>query len=937
MKWLLIILFFTQSAQSQNLAKGEKGYSYPEFNECGLVTRYSSNKINPACLKEALNIVLDEDFSISRRGGSSKYNATPCEDAKAIRGLWNYNAVDGQKYIVINSSNSFFYTKNQGDCVAIDGLSGFNSTAEFDCVQALGELWCLNGIDDAFSWNGASTTTIPSGSTNEMPLGTKIDTFRNRLLVADYSNGKTRVSLSGEGNGTDWTLKIPGFSTSPANIDIAGLNDGDEVTCLMGQYQDTYFIGRGNDLYGLYGNDRRDFRLRKISNEVGCKEDGSVREKNNQLIWLSNRGVEAMSGTQLKRLSDPIHNEIEEIISAAGNSRRKSYNSEDEWEAGLASNEWTSTTIEPGNVVPSTWGVTETMDYEFGAGTLVGVSTNIIQNAITISNYYSKLEDTTYYFMPHLPNDNIGLDDGDISNWSTSGTGFTFSTATLYSFGFELCDNSSILYGKIKHDSDEASQTAFTFNIKNSSDEIQFTTTTMAGLVSSYPYYYVYTATEPIKFEFTSRGGTQVVYSSTYSVDKVAIRLGYDKVFTQKLYTAYFDIALVKNGIFTSQIFDIGITMPIGGVFDATFSTPTNSTDSLLFYVKCSTSPNNDLWGTPVNIVVSTASQSIELGGRYCSFISTFSVSTALARAILYDYTLQATSTGCYITDCINASGVTSWGNFRPTSQLTGNASIDYYVSTGTTCHSVTRSTASWVAQLPNSVITPSTAPYLGTKAVLSPTSSTETTRFNALTVEWQEGESRPPVKSIVYKDRYYLFFTTSVVTGASNDHAFVLDSNNKWTLFDNIKARSAVVYEHKLFTGDSEDTGFLRQQDIGIDDSGTDFKFSFQTADFDFGNPLERKLLKRIYLLLKSEEVVGQNIDLSVNYYIDGSTTAYSLGSAGLNEADESGFFIAKFPALIAQQDTFRWLSLGIEYEGKQGPVNIYGIKLVYTPIDWE
>ena len=251
MKWLsiLFLLFSIQTAQAQNLSKGEKLYVYPEFNKCGLVTRYSSNKIPPECLTEATNLVLDEDFGVSRRKGSSQYNGTACTDSKAIKGLWNFNATDGQKYKVIFSSESFFYSKNAGDCNAIAGLDGRNSTAEYDCVQSLGYLYCTNGIDDGFRWDGSSTETI-SG----MPLGTKIDTFRNRIVIADYSGGLTRIRLSAEGDGSDWTLKIPGKSTTPASIDIAGTNDGDEVTCLMGQFQDAFFIGRGNDLYGLLGN-----------------------------------------------------------------------------------------------------------------------------------------------------------------------------------------------------------------------------------------------------------------------------------------------------------------------------------------------------------------------------------------------------------------------------------------------------------------------------------------------------------------------------------------------------------------------------------------------------------------------------------------------------------------------------------------------------------
>ena len=144
-------------------------------------------------------------------------------------------------------------------------------------------------------------------------------------------------------------------------------------------------------------------------------------------------------------------------------------------------------------------------------------------------------------------------------------------------------------------------------------------------------------------------------------------------------------------------------------------------------------------------------------------------------------------------------------------------------------------------------------------------------------------------------------------------------------------------MYEGNLLTGDSGDTCTLRYQDIGNSDYSGDYSMSFKTVDFDFGNSIEKKVLKRVYVTLKSEERTGQNIDLSLNYYIDGSTTAYSLSSADLGEAVEPGLFVAKFPVPIDQAATFRWLSLGMSYTGNQGPIKIYGIKAIYRPLDWD
>jgi hypothetical protein len=126
-------------------------------------------------------------------------------------------------------------------------------------------------------------------------------------------------------------------------------------------------------------------------------------------------------------------------------------------------------------------------------------------------------------------------------------------------------------------------------------------------------------------------------------------------------------------------------------------------------------------------------------------------------------------------------------------------------------------------------------------------------------------------------------------------------------------------------------------QQDLGIDDNGSDFDFYIKTSDFDFGNPIEKKVLKRLYLTLKTEAVTGQDINLTVKYYINGSTTAYSLQSVNLNESVENGYFIAKFPVNENLPATFNWLAVSVEYDGKQGPVSIYQIRAIYKKLRYE
>jgi hypothetical protein len=975
---LLPIFLFAINVFSQTPTKDEKVFQYPDFGKCGLVTRYASNKINLECLTDIKNIVFDEDASILRRNGYSKYNSSPCGDGKKIRGMWTFNATDNQKYMVFLASQTLYYSKGDGQCTAI--ISGLNATNDMQCVQSLGKLWCVNGVDNNFYWDGTSTGTFTLPS-NAKP--TLIDTFANRLIVGNISGELSRIRLSGEGNGTDWTLEIPGYSTSPASIDISGTNDGKRITCLMGTYQGAYLIGREDDLYALYGYDRRNFSLVKLSNEIGCIDQNSVKEKNNALYWLSKRGIERMSGTSIERVSDPIRPNVDEIIKSAGNKRTKTYDTQSEWEAGLTNGEWTSTTIDPGNVVPSTWSKTDTTAVDFGYGTLVNVSTTIIDGSLILSynmNLLDNFDDGNY---TNNPTWNI-LNGGSYNPWSVSNYAVNFqlnqtgvyggylytstSTLTMGKWSFKLthyrhADN-VMTYSRlyfiskgndvsfqegVNYLNQYANTDGYLLDIQSKQYELNTYIISLKKVASRTPTTLLTFQTTKDnmdsnlwyierdrngKFTITLGTITQSVTDTTYNESNYILLYcvvsGYpqDYITFDSIYTPMYYF----SGTFTSQVFNTGIPTPVGGPFDVTYSTPAET--QIDYFVRYASSP----YGTWSDWTATSDTLRIVAPKQYWQYKANFYTNYSTVTPQIDDVTLNATSTGYYIPDCIETTGVTSWGNYRPTYNLNGNATLKYYVTSGNSCNQVTRSTASWTEQSPNIKIAVDTAPYLGTKIEFTPTSTTETIKLDALTLEWNEGEQRPPVASSVYRDRYWLFYTTNTATEAHNDSVLVLDSNDKWTLFDDINAYSAVIYNRELYTGDSQDTGYIYKQDVGLDDNGNSFDYKLITNDNDFGNPYSKKILKRVYLVLKSEEISGQNIDLSVKYYIDGSTTAYSMGTVGLSEAKEKGYFVAKFFPSVATATAFHWIKFEIaNNQGKQGPIHLYNILAVYREIGWD
>ncbi len=299
---------------------------------------------------------------------------------------------------------------------------------------------------------------------------------------------------------------------------------------------------------------------------------------------------------------------------------------------------------------------------------------------------------------------------------------------------------------------------------------------------------------------------------------------------------------------------------------------------------------------------------------------------------------LVTATTGYYITPCILVSTPTSYGNFI-VDAVTNGGSFTFWISTGATCANATNPNTTWTPQLPGSVISVSTATtYIAARVLFSITTATQAPALQDMTFSWTHGGGRPPTASAQWDDRYLLFYTTSTSAGAANDHAFVYDQNQKWQLWDDEFAASAALYQNTLYTGDSAATGFVYQQDIGQSDNGNAFTMTFQTADFDGGDPNMLKQFSRAYIIMGAPSGGNGAAALSCNYAIDGSSLTYSLGSITLSESpDSNGYFVAKMPFPVSQPVTGHWLNLTCSYSGTVGPIAVHRIRIIFTSSRWD
>jgi len=951
-KLLSLILLFPPSLA---LAQAEEKLEIRNLGQCGLVTRYASSQIGDTCLTEAENIYLDEDAGISRRKGFAKFNTTAAS-SQSVRGVWPFRATDGTEYMVALSSQTMYQSDGDGEFSAISpALAGKSATEDMDCQQCLGRLWCVNGSDTMFFWDGTST-----GSVSGAPTCSAIDCFRNRVILGNCSGTLSQLRMSGELDGTDYTIPASPVSTSPAVISLGGVNDGKRLRCVMGTYQDVLVMGKEDSTWGLYGFDRRDFAVREISREVGCVENRSVREKQGSLYWLSKRGVEKMTGPSITRVSDPVRDLVDTIIVSGGNSRSNTDSSQTDFEAGnlTASGPGApmSATISPGNIVPSSATLLDNTTSLFSLGTCSGCGVN--PNGYV---HFSGITSTyVFRYDANVSPTNDGWSITGSPTESVSGGSLTFTCSsgsdTLYKKTFSGSSGvgtNTMLVARGQNSAPNTDTTLiFQFNKGSTVFGAVYISTWQVvyranGLVNAgvetlvQPAYSTYTVivgtiTNPAVYFYRNgvfkASGT---ISASPTVSEATIRCN-TAASPATVFVDFFHIStdiphplntdFVSVATFTSRILDTTFSTPTFGSLDVT-SFPISGT-TLSYSIRSSTSPNNDLWSSYASIANNTQPSD---KSRYAQYRATFSQSGLTESPGITIVTLPSATTGYFISQCRNpGTAITDWGLFQ-CNQVLNNGGITFSISTGPTCNSVTRTTATFTAQTNNTVISVATAAYVAYRVLFDLDSGTETPTLNDCTINWDEGTSRPALASEVYRDRYYLAYTSGTSGTVVNDRLLVLDSRDQWVLHDAPNCSSLGLYNRKLYCGDSASTGFVYQMDVGQDDDGASFTSTIKTKDFDFGNTWQKKELKRMYYDLAGLPDPGYAISLTPSYTIDASTDTFSLNAINLNE-DYSRFIAAKVPADLSNNVSARWFSFGLTHSGLQGPWKVFGLKIVFT-----
>lgn len=291
---------------------------------CGIYSNASANQIPDNCAAYIQNFYTDIEPIAIEANGFQKIDDSVLGGTSPVSGLWRFVDVTGSEFIIAFSSRTYYKRTSGSEWESFGYLSTTDNRP--DAAITLGKIWFTNGIDNVWSFDGTSSVDY-----SDTPKGRLIEAWRSRLVIGNISGALSTLRFSEDGDGSNFALG--GNQADPFSIQIGGANDGYNTTC-MAVNNDSLIVGRKFDLWSVDGYDQADVATRNLSSEVGCLDDGTVQVKDGTLIWVSHRGIEAMSTSRPQNISEPIK-DISDIFSRnTSNLRYVTQTSASDWASG---------------------------------------------------------------------------------------------------------------------------------------------------------------------------------------------------------------------------------------------------------------------------------------------------------------------------------------------------------------------------------------------------------------------------------------------------------------------------------------------------------------------------------------------------------------------------------------------------------------------------
>lgn len=897
-------------ASTVALAKGpEQSQGFYDYSK-GVDTYHSSLSLPDGFVQDSLNVLFDGAAPVEKRKG---YTLSFSTKSYSYTGAWTYTDASNTSWIIVRSSDQLTASNLTGSVVKIATVSVNDLVGE---VNAFSNAYFVDPTQGVYYWNGTSATFV-SGS----PHGSLITQFHGRVWVSGAAapNGN-QLYGSKYLDGTTWTTGSN--PTDPVQLTVGLQDNYDNLTAIY-TYLDTLYLFKHFSVYSLYGFDQSNFQISFLTQECGCIDQQSIQTYNHALIFVSLRGVESFDGYGCTRISDPVKNKVDAVSQNAFGTQSWVQASNADFLAGTSTptgSLYYDSSLLGVTLSSSTGSFQDDLAADFNAGTLS--STTVSADSVHISTNNSG-------------NINENSFESSGANWVPSGA-IPFAVAS--SAGGFHCGTVSPRTGSGLAMASWGSGTgptsvALTAQLLLASDlsEIAHITTSIGSPVCSWTPVTVTAPASAIgkRFKFRLIGVLNGVNESFYTSSSSFI-LGGNMSFyytsdsngssypSSGLNIAVDDILLgsstISSGTFTSRVFNTSATLT-----SVTFNTLTTQNNFVIPTVLQTSTGSSGPWSD-----VTSTQNVAAAGSQYLRYLSTFTVGpndNALSSLNQVNISWSSRrSSGTYLTQSHQISGTYTFGNFS-TQETDNGGTIAYAICTSSMSTMAPKTCASLSA---NSQITVATNTYVQAIASFTITYATQTPVLQSETIQWFSGNRSPSMTSTVWDNRYWLSLSTNTAENF-NDAVLVLNPTGAWSIFD-LKAGGLLQYKNSLYHADSTATGNVYLDNQGYADNGTAIGAFIKTKDYSQGDLTQDHYLEAIY---PSMDNLG-NFNVGVSYFVDRSTTSYTLGTVSQSEFSTQSSVKLPIPYDASHQAFGQTVSYKFTASDLNEPWKFYGFRQI-------
>jgi len=277
----------------------------------GLNTSAPASKIDITETPDIRNYYIDND-RLEKSKGFTLVGSTPTLDK--VTKFFIFNKENGSKEFIVTDSSRVLTTTDFITFTLI--RSGLSGTTVPDFFQLRNKVWCTNGVDAVFTWDGTTAQTLDGTSgTPDVPISKFGESFQERAFLWNGEGGASNLRFSSLVDTNAVNIAPDSFLAWPeTNGRNVGQGDGQSGSAMWkqaGQLQ----LGKERSIYTLFGDDVYTYNVVPTNPGVGVVSDESVVFDQDIVYFFgSPPGFYAYDGRNVKRISDKIQPDMDSVV-----------------------------------------------------------------------------------------------------------------------------------------------------------------------------------------------------------------------------------------------------------------------------------------------------------------------------------------------------------------------------------------------------------------------------------------------------------------------------------------------------------------------------------------------------------------------------------------------------------------------------------------------